>query len=60
MTMWGGGGGGEGQMLFKQFRLQGGHVSSEDTKGPEFDLSRGIRISMSEHTYILNECQLHG
>ena len=53
-------GGGGGQSLFKQSWSQGGHASSEDTKDAEFDLSRGIRTSESEHPYILNECQLHG
>ena len=59
MTL-GGGGGAEfvQTILFKQ--SQGGHASSEDTKDAEFDLSRGIRTSESEHPYILNECQLHG
>ena len=52
MTLGGGGGGAE--------FVQGGHASSEDTKFAEFDLSRGIRTSESEHLYILNECQLHG
>ena len=51
---------GGGQSLFKQSWSQGGHASSEDTKDAEFDLSRGIRTSKSEHPYILNECQLHG
>ena len=58
MTM--GGGGAGVQTLFKQSRSQGGHGSSGDTKGAEFDLPRGIRISVPEHTYIPNECQLHG
>ena len=47
---WGRGG---GQSLFKQSRSQGGHASSEDAKDAEFDLSRGIRTSQSEHPYIL-------
>ena len=58
MTM--GGRGGGGQTLFKQSLSQGEHDSSEDPKGAELDLLRGIRISVPEHTYILNECQLHG
>ena len=47
--------GGGGQSLFKQSCSQGGHASSEDTKDPDFDLSRGIRTSESEHPlYLMN------
>ena len=54
MTLWGG-----GAEFVQTILSQGGHASSEDTKDAEFDLSRGIRTSESEHPYILNECQLH-